>query len=188
MKKNLIAILIIALVSVGLFAATVPGPSSFDVTTTVLGINLMKITKAAFTGTTETAFTNAAAFQGPLGVTGYGAPANFSAYISTLSNSRVGYKVTMTATAMKSTETVGQSSVDAFIHYTVTANNQSVDTSGKSGGPGAGGKVVIDTLSAGLTGVAPASHQITLSVDQASFEAAVEGTYTGTVTFTWTTT
>lgn len=186
MKKNLIALLIVALVTVGLFAAN-PDSVGFNVTTNVSGINLMKITQAAFTGTTENAFTQATAYGGTLNVSSSGTQ-TFSAYISTLSNSRVGYKVTMSATAMKSTETVGQSSVDAFIHYTVTANSQSVDTSNKSGGPGSNGKVVIDTLTSGMSGVAPASHQISLTVDKDSFDAAVEGTYTGTVTFTWTTT
>ncbi len=193
MKKNLIAILIIALVSVGLFAddpvtpPATPADASFNVTTTVAGINLMKITQAAFSGTTKDAFTGANAYAGELKVTTSG-PQTFDAYISTLSNSRAGYKVTMSATAMKSTVTVGQSSVDALIHYTVTANSQSVDTSGKSGGPGAGEKVIINTLTGGLGGVAPASHQISLTVDKDTFDAAVEGSYSGTVTFTWTTT
>ncbi len=197
MKKKLIALLVVAVVTTGLFAfgpggdpepgdfIGSPGPSSFDVTTTVEGINLMKITKAAFSGTTKDAFTGAAAYAGELKVTTSGSQ-TFDAYISTLSNSRIGYKVTMSATPMTSTTGEGQNAVTASIHYTVTANSQSVDTSGKSGGPGAGAKVIINTLTDGLDGVAPASHQISLTVDKDTFDAAVEGEYAGTVTFTWT--
>ena len=176
MKKNLIVLLVIALVSVGLFAAN-PGPSTFDVTTTVEGINEMKLTQAEFTGTTKSALTALDAYTGPLEVSAYG-PQSFTAYISTLSNSRVGYKVTMSETAM--------ADAAAKIHYTVTANGESVDTSGAENGPGSNAKVIIDTLTSGMTGVASQSHLITLSVDQTSFEAAVEGEYSGTVTFTWT--
>ncbi|MFA5446870.1 MAG: hypothetical protein WC233_01175 [Sphaerochaeta sp.] len=179
MKKNLIALLVVlALVTVGVFAVD---NASFDVKTSVAGINEMRLTAAKFTGTTKAAFTSAAGYAGPLTITTNLENENF-AYISTLSNSRVGYKVTMSATAMKST--VG--SVDAFIHYTVTAAGESVDTSGADQGPGSDAKVIINTL-AGMDAVASQSHAISLDVDPVTFDAAVEGEYTGTVTFTWTT-
>ncbi len=174
MKKNLIALLVIALVSVGLFAD--PTTSTFNVETSVKGINEMKLTTTKFTGTTKSALDGLTAYTGPLSVTTYG-DQNFTAYISTLSNSRVGYTVTMSATAMADDA--------ASIHYTVTANGESVDTSNAQNGPGSDAKVIIDTLTSGMTGVASQSHLITLTVDQTSFEAAVEGEYSGTVTFTW---
>jgi hypothetical protein len=176
MKKNLIALLVVlALVTVGLFAAN-PGPASFDVKTSVTGINLMKITDAKFTGVSASDFIDAGEFEGPVQVSASGAQ-TFDAWISTLSNSRAGYKVTMSATPM--TSQIGQNI--ATIHYAVTANSKTVDTDTS---PSA--QVIIDTLS-GMSVVASESHEITLTVDSTSFDAAVEGEYSGTVTFTWTT-
>jgi hypothetical protein len=180
MKKNIVAaLLILALAGFGVYAAD-PSPSSFDVTTTVAGINLMKLTIAEFTLTTPTQFGSATAYTGPLEITTYGAQ-TFSAWLSTMSNSRSGYKVTMTATAMKSTI---QDQADAYINYTVTVNTKSITTNNTTSTP-----TSIDVITVGtLSGLAKQSHQIALTVDQTSFEAAVEGSYSGTVTFTYTTT
>jgi len=177
MKKNIVAVLlVIALSTVFIFAATNPPATSFDVSTNVSGINKMKITTAAFTGTTSSSFDSATAYTGPLAVTAAGSQ-TFSAYLSTMSNNRVGYKVTMGATAMSSTV----SSATAYINYTVSVNNKSLTTNnGTTVAP-----VEVITV-ASLTGLASQSHQIALSVDATSFDAAVEGSYTGTVTFTYT--
>ena len=180
MKKNLIVLLVIALVTVGLFAAD-PTNASFQVTADVSGINLMKITTAKYEGSSPTDFANNTTvpiYAGPLSVTASGAQ-TLSAYISTMSNSRSGYHVTMTATAMKST--VG--SVDAYINYTVAANTKSITTNGATAV--AGVKVIEKTS---LSGLAVESHLITLTVDQTTFDAAVEGSYSGTVTFEYKTT
>lgn len=178
MKKNIIAVLlVIALSTVAAFAATNPANSSFDVKTNVGGINKMKITTAAFPANgNPSAFDSAAAFTGPLVVSASGAQ-TFSAYLSTMSNNRVGYKVTMSATAMSSTV----SSATAYINYTVGVNNKSLTTAGAT----AVTPVEVITVSS-LTGLASQSHQISLSVDATSFDAAVEGSYSGTVTFTYT--
>ncbi len=186
MKKNLIAILIIALVSVGLFA-TNPGPATFDITTTIGGINLMKITKAAFSGTTETAFTEAAAYtgndeDGKHHVTA-GGDQDITAYISTLSNSRAGYSVKLSATPM--TSTIG--SQTAYINYTVTVNTTPTAKTFTTDGANTVADVVLFTTGV-QSAITPISHKIDLSVNSGNFAAAVEGTYTGTVTFTWTTT
>ena len=178
MKKNIIAVLlVIALSTVFIFAATNPPATSFDVSTNVSGINKMKITAAAFPANgNPSSFDSAAAFAGPLGITASG-PKTFSAFLSTMSNNRVGYKVTMGATAMSSTV----SSATAYINYTVSVNNKSLTTNnGTTVAP-----VEVITV-ASLTGLASQSHQIALSVDATSFDAAVEGSYTGTVTFTYT--
>lgn len=176
MKKNIIAVLlVIALSTVFIFAATNPPATSFDVSTSVSGINKMKITTAAFTGTTPSSFNSATAYTGPLAVTAAGSQ-TFSAYLSTMSNNRVGYKVTMSATAMSSTV----SSATAYINYTVGVNSQSLTTAGAT----VATPVEVITV-ASLTGLSSQSHAISLSVDQVSFDAAVEGTYTGTVTFTY---
>lgn len=182
MKKTLITLLIISLFSLGLFAAN-PGPSSFDVKTTVSSINLMRLTTVKNVETAESAFIDTdtyPTFTGPVNVSTYGKYIGDTAiWISTLSNSRVGYTVTMSATAMTSPV---EGSNTATIHYSVEANNKTVDTKNNPDS-----EIIIDTLTGGLAGVAAESHEITLTVDQQSFEAAVEGTYTGTVTFTWAT-
>lgn len=181
MMKRFITGLLILIVGIGGVFATNPDAVSFQVQTEVAGINLMRITTAKFSGTSKTDFENTTTnptYAGPLNVTKYGNQ-DFTAYISTLSNSRVGYKVTMGATAMADN--------GALIQYTVTANEKSVDTSNAENGPGSDAKVIIDTFTNGMTGVASQSHKLSLFVDQTSFNAAVEGTYTGTVTFTWTT-
>lgn len=180
MKKNIIAaLLILVLASFGVYAAD-PSPSSFDVTTTVAGINLMKLTTAEFTQTSPGQFASATAYTGPLTISTYGSQ-TFSAWLSTMSNSRSGYKVTMTATAMKSSV---QDQADAYINYTVTVNTKSITTNNASSTPASVDVITVTSL----TGLAKQSHQIALTVDQTSFEAALEGSYSGTVTFTYTTT
>jgi len=158
-KKITIALAITLILSVGLLFAGNPAPASFDVTTNVAGINRLKITTTAFSG-------NPAQFDAA------------DAFLSTLSNNRQGYTVTMGATAMTS-EVSGQAT--SYINYTVSANGSSVTTNGATAVPAV---TVIDQ--GPLTGLTAQSHQIALSVDQTSFDAAVQGSYTGTVTFTYT--
>lgn len=175
MKKNIIAVLLV--ITLASFAAFAVDPASFDVTTNVSGINKMKITTSTFSGT-PAQFDSAAAFTG-LSVTAYGAQ-TMSAYLSTMSNSRSGYKVSMAASAMKSSIT---DQADAYINYTVSVNSQSVTTNG------AASVTPVDVVTVtSLSGLSSESHPISLTVDQTSFEAAVEGSYTGTVTFTYTAT
>ena len=176
MKKNIIAVLLVIALSTA--AAFAVDPTSFLVETAVTGINKMKITAAAFPANgTPTSFNSADAYTGPLTVATYGSQ-SFSAYLSTMSNNRGGYTVSMDATAMKSTES---GEADAYINYTVTVNNVSLATNGATDVTAV---TVIDVES--LTGRASQSHQIALTVDQTSFEAAVEGSYQGTVTFNYT--
>ena len=176
MKKNIGAVLLVIALSTA--AAFAVDPASFQVQTAVSGINKMKITAAAFPSNgTPSTFDSAAAFAGPLTVTTSGAQ-TFSAYLSTMSNNRVGYKVTMSATAMTSAVT---DQATAYINYTVGVNSKSLTTAGAT---------VVSSVEvinvASLAGLASQSHPISLSVDQASFDAAVEGSYSGTVTFTYT--
>jgi hypothetical protein len=183
MKKNLIVLLVVALVSVGLFAVDSVG---FDVKTTVEAINLMKITAAEFTGTTAALFASADPYvgnddaeDGNHYVSGGGSQ-TITAWLSTLSNRRTGYKVTMSATAM---ESAPESGAKAYINYTVTVNSQAITTTGATP---AASKEIFST--GAQTGITPQSYQISLSVDPDDFAAAVEGDYTGTVTFAWTAT
>lgn len=176
MKKFFVtAILALALAGVALYAD--PITSTFDVQATVQGINKMKITAAKFTGTAPGQFDSATAFTGPLGITAPGSQ-TFSAYLSAMSNNRKGYTVSMSATPMKSSIT---GLADAYINYTVTVNNKSITTTGSQ----PASDVDVITVSS-LTGLSVQSHKIALSVDSGTFNAAVQGQYSGTVTFTYT--
>jgi len=99
--------------------------------------------------------------------------------MSTISNSRSGYTVDMDATAMVSPGSPAAS----YIDYTVTVNSISLTTDGAT--PVAG-ETVLTVPS--LTGITTQSKPITLSIDSTTFDAAVSGSYTGTVTFTYTAT
>ncbi len=155
-----------------MFAVT----DSFDVTTTVADIGKIKVTEATVGSApyTESAFDALDAY-GDLAISTSGAQ-TFTAYMSTISNSRTGYEVTMGATPMKSTV----SSVDSYIDYTVTVNSVGLTTTGSTA---VSAVTVLDVAS--LTGIAAQSHAITLSVDATTFDAAVSGSYLGTVTFTF---
>lgn len=178
MKKLISAILVLALASFAIFADT----DFFEVETKVEGVNMMKITAGQYNPTTPTpeGFEEVGAFEGPLVINTAG-DQSFTAYLSTLSNNRTGYTVSMTATAMKSSIT-GQA--DAYINYTVTVNSKSITTNNTTSNP-----TSVDVITVtGLTALAKESHQIFLSVDPITYNSAVEGSYSGTVTFTYTTT
>ncbi|MBI9095544.1 MAG: hypothetical protein JEY71_11730 [Sphaerochaeta sp.] len=171
MKKTFITILLVLLfVAVPMFAVT----DSFNVSTTVAGIGMIKVTTVASTIPNVGAF-NALEAYGDLVIISSGAQI-FTAYLSTLSNSRSGYTVTMDATPMKSTVLAGNS----YIDYTVTVNSVALTTTGSTAVTG------VEILNvASLTGIDTESHAVALSVDATTFDAAVAGSYTGTVTFTY---
>lgn len=178
MKKFIIAALLVLTVFTASIFADNPSPASFDVTTTIGGINLMKITAAEFTGTTLAAFNSASAFSGSLPVNTSGTQ-TFSAWLSTISNRRTGFTVSMVATPMTSSV---DTLANAYIDYTVSVNSESFSTNGATT-PVAAVNVIEVTSLAGLTAH---SYPIGLTVDANTFDAAVEGSYTGTVTFTYT--
>ncbi|MDD4573909.1 MAG: hypothetical protein PHR69_06815 [Sphaerochaeta sp.] len=174
MKKIFIIILLVSLFLITpIFAVT----DSFNVTTTVADIGLIKVTEAVSSVATVTAF-NALTAYGDLGISSSGAQ-SFTAYMSTISNSRSGYTVDMDATAMVSPGSPAAS----YIDYTVTVNLISLTTDKAT--PVAGETVLTVTS---LAGIATQSKPITLSIDSTTFDAAVSGSYTGTVTFTYTAT
>jgi hypothetical protein len=183
MKKNLVALLLVlAVVSVGVFAApTNPDPASFNVTTTVTGINLMKITKAQYnpSNPNPTNFGSAEAYGGTHSVSAGGTQV-INAWISTLSNSRKGYKVTMGATAMKSSL---EGASDTYINYTVKVDNNNDKKITTNNATLVTPVTVIQHDS--LQGPTATSLQISLEVNEGEFNTAVEGVYTGTVTFTY---
>lgn len=172
MKKTFIATLLILIIATtSAFAVQ----DSFDVTTKIEGIGLMKVSKLAIVSNTSQAYADSGAF-GDLGISTSG-DQSFSAYLTTLSNNRSGFEVTMLATPM--TSTVG--SATSYIDYTVECGLDKITTAGTSTTLTAVKIIDVNSLAA-LTGD---SKQIKLSVDKDTFDAAVSGEYLGTVTFNY---
>jgi hypothetical protein len=179
MKKNLIALLVIALVSVGLFA--VDPTAGFDVTASVGATNEIKVTKIAVT--TAAAFDLATnAFGSSHTVTAGGPQTGLAAYVSTKSNNRGGYTISMSATSMKSG---AQGETPAYINYTVSVTAGSeVSSITTTSGTTAASKTDFITVSS-LNALTVQSYLIELSVNATEFTNAVEGEYSGNITFTF---
>ena len=174
MKKTIIATLLILLIaSASIFAVA----DSFNVTTTVGEIGLMKVSKLAIAANTSQAFSDSGDFI-ELVIENSGEQ-TFEAYLTTLSNKRSGYEVTMKATPMTSAATP-----TTYIDYTVGCGTGTITTNGAS--TSTTPVTIIDVTS--LTELTGSSEAITLSVDETTYEAAVSGSYTGTVTFNYTAT
>lgn len=174
MKKKLLLALILVITTFGLFAATT---DNFTVTTVVGNVDLMTISTAKYTGTTVSTFDNLTAYT-TLPITS-GGTQTVNAWLSTLSNNRAGFSVNMKASAMKSSIS-GQA--DAFINYTVSCNTASVTTSNGTEVTATNPVVAYSSLSQ----VTSTSNKIALTINQADFDKAVSGSYTGTVTFIYT--
>jgi len=189
MKKKLVALLLVlAVVSFGLFANPNQDtdPKTFEVKTVVQGVNMMRISDAQYTQNPPTPATFKTLNPVALHTVTAGGSQNSGnpiAWISTISNSRAGYKVNMTATAMKSTL---EGASAAYINYTVTVGGKSITTENNDTHNNA--VTVIDTKTGGLAGLNAVSLGITMVVNEGQFASAVEGTYTGEVKFEWSTT
>ena len=174
MKKTFIATLLILLIaSASIFAIT--ATDNFTVTTNIGEIGLVKVSSAAIAGHTQTAYGNAGDLA-TYAISSSGNQTGFTAFLTTLSNKRNGYKVTMTATAMKSADTP-----TTYINYTVGCGGQSILTTDATTPPA----VEVMNISS-LTTLTGASKAITLDVESTSYAAAVSGSYSGTVTFNYT--
>lgn len=184
MKKNLVALLLVlAVVSFGVFAAP-PGPIDFTITADVVGVNLMKITTEQYNPPKPTPanFGTAEEHTGTHTVS-VGGGQTIDAWISTLSNSRKGYKVTMSATAMKSAAAPEGGGDARYINYTVKVDNDTQKMITTNGASAVSPVIVIQHSS--LQKPTATSLQISLEVNATDFEEAVEGEYIGTVTFTY---
>ena len=177
MKKTFIATLLILLIaSASIFAVT--ATDNFTVTTNINEIGLMKVSNTALTVNTNDGYTATGVFAN-LPITTHGVQ-SFSAYLTVLANKRSGYEVTMAATAMTS---VVSGQENSYIDYTVSLVSDAAKKITTNGAAVIPAITVMDVNS--LTALTGASEKLALSVDQASFEAAVSGSYTGTVTFTF---
>lgn len=174
MKKILILILSLFMM-VGLFAD--PITDSFTVTTTIGSINNMKVTEEDVSTKAWSSlkdFTN-------FGVTSSNLNTGAAiAYLTTQSNNRKGYKISISATAMANTVLTGHDIT--YINYTVYLGD---DTDGLPTNNGTTAtKADVVTVS-GLTTKTEVSYPIKIQVDSSQFAAAVDGSYSGTVTFNY---
>ncbi len=173
MRKNLIITLLLAILVTFSLAANDPS-ASFSVSASIGAINEMKISNAVVT--TESFKSSTTTFSGPVAIVGSGEGANmdssgnvtFAAYISTLSNNRSGYSVSMSATPLTSD--------GATINYTVTVNNVPYATKTNTTA------VPVLTVSS-LSALDAKSLPIAVRVVRSEYDSAVQGTYEGTVTF-----
>lgn len=184
MKKNLVALLLVlAVVSVGVFAApTNPDPVYFDVTASVTGRNLMKFTSVDVSNSIS-AFNNSdnAWTETTVGASDYTSGLKKVAFISIASNHRKGVIVSMVANAMKS---ILADADDAYINYEIALGNGGASST--SGASPVENDDVFGTASSTFTGMTVMSKEIKISVSADDLANAVEGEYSGRITFTYT--
>ncbi len=179
MRKNLIITLLLIL-SATLLTAADPSPATFSVSTKISAVNDMKITNTQVDEDTYSEPDNT--FSGTVSIVGSGPDQNmdangnvdFTAYVSAISNNRVGYTVLMSATPL-----ISEGEPPAIINYTVTVNEVPYDTTGT---PAAVSVITVESLDE----LSVESLPISVRVDRDQFDSAVAGTYTGSVTFEYT--
>ncbi|WP_320129010.1 hypothetical protein [uncultured Sphaerochaeta sp.] len=180
MKKNIIALLTVALfTSLSLFATvtteTLPDAKNLTLNTSIAGINYMALTQDAIGGNTVAAYNTVIAHPVSDKTITSSANTGTIAYLNVLSNRRTGFKVTMTATAL-----AGTSGNNYKINYTVTAGSNATFNTAN------GSSNVNNTVSSSnLTGLTGYSYAVSAQVNAAEYAAALEDNYTGTVTFTY---
>ena len=176
MKKTFIAsLLILIIASATLFAAVVSDTDNFTVTTQIAEIGKVKVSASAIGGNTLSKYTNSGNVE-TFAINSSGNQTTFVAYLTTLSNKRTGYKVTMNATAMKS----GTGASASYINYTVGCDG----VVGTLTTNGAATLTALEVLNIGtLSNLTGLSKALSLSIDATTYDAAVSGDYTGTVTF-----
>jgi hypothetical protein len=168
------ALLILAISSIPLFSVE----ESFTVTSDVALIGYMKVSALEILGNTVSAYNGSGEFT-THNVTTSG-DQGLTAFMTTLCNSRTGYRVSMSATPMTSAV---EGAMTGHINYTVSCNGVDVFTTLSS-------ETVPPTILTvpSLMHLTGRSDAITLTVDATTFDAAVAGSYTGTVTFIFTAT
>jgi hypothetical protein len=178
MRKNPIILLLLTIAFILPITAADPPSAAFNVSASISAINDMKITNSEVD---EDTFGNSGnTFSGSVAIVGSGPGQNmdndgyvdFTAYISALSNNRGGYTIQMSATPLSST--IG--SYTATINYTVSVDGVSYNTKNSTN------PVDVITVES-LSELSVESLPISVMVHRSEFDSAVQGTYTGTVTF-----
>jgi hypothetical protein len=173
MKKNIVALLLVALVaSVSLFAVA---DADLNLSTTINGINYMKLTEAEFKpSTASTSAYNLATANATTETVSSAADTGTIAWLSILTNKRTGFTVDISATALKSSTTGNNYVID----YKITCGSAYVYTNGAPSAP----SITVSSI----TGLSAFSYAVSADLDDTQYAAALEDTYTGTVKFTYT--
>ena len=178
MKKNILAVLLV--ITLSSFSAFAAMDGTLNVATAVQGVNLIGVfapNTAAPTGNAaqdwNASYTASAvntATETAVGV------------VHTRSNNRTGYSVTMAAGPLSSTGTttvylgyIAKAYDGATLSGTSTYDAAQTTTSGATA-------TIINT--GNLTGISTNSRDVKIEIP--NFETALEGSYTGTITFTYT--
>ena len=185
MKKTIAILLVLVIAGVGLFAAANTFDSILNIGTVIAPINQMAVTAAntpyvwttPLDGENFTAFPSESAYSGLTDIDHYNKD-GVVAYLQARSNNRNGFKIDMNATALAST--VG--SVTEYIDYIAKCGDAVVTTVAGA-----------TTVNSGTVGTILYANEVAyLDVTEITvnltekLEDAAEGTYTGTITFTYT--
>jgi uncharacterized protein YfaP (DUF2135 family) len=173
MKKNIVALLLVALVaSVSLFAVA---DADLKLSTTISGINYMKLTESQFNPSVASvsAYSQATANATTETVSSAAATGTI-AWLSILTNKRTGFTVTLTAEPLTSNTEGNTYEID----YKISCGTAYLFTNGAPSAP----SITVSSI----TGLSAFSYAVSADLDDAQYAAALEDTYTGTVTFSYT--
>ena len=184
MRKNLIITLLLTIALSLPIAAETPS-AAFNISTSISAINDMKITSSEVDE--ETFSDSGNTFSGSVAIIGSGTDQNmdndgyvsFTAYISAISNNPGGYTIKMSATPLTSPGTP-----PATINYIVSVVDASTSTSvsyDTTNNPPAADVITAESLNE----LNVESLPISVKVYRSEYDSAVQGTYTGTVTFNY---
>ncbi len=183
MKKNIIATLLVLIISmVGVLAVAGGATSSFDVSTQVTGLNYLAITETEFSGTTMNDWNSHNGTQITSPVPLNTGTATEVAFLNVINNKRDGVSVYIKADKMGS---VANSATNTYlIDYTATVN--SVDYNTASETVGSFKEIITTTESAATTSLFMESYGITIDILDTDLDNAPQDTYSGTITFNFT--
>ena len=185
MRKNLITALLLTIAFTLPIAAADAPSAAFTVSASVSAISDMRITNIQVNE--ETFGDSGNIFSGSVAIVGSGDGQNmdgagnvtFSAYISAISNNPAGYTIEMSATPLTSAGTP-----PATINYIVSVIDAATSTADSYDTKSDSAAVEVITAES-LSALGVESLPISVQVYRSEFDSAVQGTYTGTVTFNY---
>lgn len=160
-------------------------PVSFTIQVGVPGIGIMKLTEEALEANTVAKFLAADLHTGKATYNSSNNTFLNVPYIAVMSTHRSGFKITMGATALKC---VVSDTHTEYVGYTVTAGSASV-TVAKTDTDTEKKDLINSVISSGpITTADVQCEQIFITINEAEYNEAIQGTYEGTVKFYYTVT
>jgi hypothetical protein len=191
-KSIVIVTLLVLFCSISAFATDTENPENalLNLSATIQGESNIKITDATLSTLTSDQFDAAASYAQYtiLGSTKTGP----IAYVHVKTNKHTNFSITMTATALTSANNSSKIDYTAYLdeddnNVTYTTNASSNTNNVLTDGHGNGNAYGIANGNGWAWGNALQifSYPVAVDLDDASYEAALEDTYTGTVTFNY---